>query len=128
MILHRPHQHGGLGLHPVKYKAMAGYITTFIQTAANPKFQSNLLHSLLYRKHVLGEDVPGAPNPPPPYLTPELFSTIRKVKEETDLNVVKMSEKDWSRFLTEEYITMSPTVGSDQRDFIPLVTIPFLPN
>ena len=119
MILHRPHQHGGLGLHPVKYKAMAGYITTFIQTAANPKFQSNLLHSLLYRKHVLGEDVPGAPNPPPPYLTPELFSTIRKVKEETDLNIVKMSEKDWSRFLTEEYITMSPTVGSDQRDFIP---------
>ena len=68
-VLHRPHQYGGLGLHSVKYKALAGFITTFLQTAANPKFQQNLLHSLLYMKYVLGEDVPQAPDPlPPTYL------------------------------------------------------------
>ena len=93
MVLHRPHHHGGLGLHSVKLKAMAGFITTFLQTAANPKFCPNLLHSLLYRKHVIGEDVPGVQTTPPPYLTPELFATIKKVKDETPLNVVNMTEK-----------------------------------
>ena len=53
MILHRPHHHGGLGLHSVKYKALAGFITTFIQTAANPVYRQNLLHSALFRKYVL---------------------------------------------------------------------------
>ena len=35
-VLHRPQHYGGLGMHSVKYKALAGYITTFLQTAANP--------------------------------------------------------------------------------------------
>ena len=48
-VLHRPH-HGGLGLHSPKYKALAGFITTFLQTATNPTYRSNLLHNLLYRK------------------------------------------------------------------------------
>ena len=118
MVIHRPHDYGGLGLHSVKYKALAGFITTFLQTAANPSFQPNLLHNLLYRKHVLGEDVPEAPNPPPPYLTPELFSTIRAVKEASGLNIVKMTEKDWTRHLTEDYVTMA---GSEveERSFLP---------
>ena len=57
-VLYRPHQHGGLGLHSVKFKALAGFITTFLQTAVNTTFRPNLLHNLLYRKHVLGENVP----------------------------------------------------------------------
>ena len=81
MVLHRPHHYGGLGLHPVKYKALAGFITTFLQTAANPSFRPNLLHSLLYRKHVLGEDVFGAPDTCPPYLSEEFFSIIKKSKK-----------------------------------------------
>ena len=65
MILHRPASYGGLGLQHIKYKSMAGFISTFLQTAANPAFQSNLLHTLLYRKYVLEEDdVPGAPAKP----------------------------------------------------------------
>ena len=91
MIIHRPHYYGGLGLHSVKYKALAGFITTFLQTAANSSFQPNLLHNLLYRKHVLLEDVPEAPVPPPPYLTQELFNIIRAVKESTSINIVKMT-------------------------------------
>ena len=88
MVLHRPHHHGGLGLHSVKYKAMAGLITTFLQTAANPAYQQNLLHSLLYKKHILCEDIPSAPNPPPPYFSQTIFDVIRKVKEDSPLNIL----------------------------------------
>ena len=56
-VLYRPHQHGGLGLHTVKFKSLAGFITTFLQTAVNTTFRPNLLHNLLYGKHVLGENV-----------------------------------------------------------------------
>ena len=60
MILHRPHNQGGIGLHSVKFKALAGFITSFLQTAVQPAYRYNLLHSLLFRKHVLEEeDVPG---------------------------------------------------------------------
>ena len=119
MVLHRPHHHGGLGLHSVKFKAMAGYITTFLQTAANPKFCPNLLHSLLYQKHVLGEDVLGVPVTLPPYFNTELFSIIKKVKDETSLNVVNMSEKDWTRLLTEDFITMMDPHPPNPRQFTP---------
>ena len=119
LILHRPHHYGGLGLHSVKYKAMAGFITTFLQTAANPKFQENLLHNLLYRKHVLEEDVPQAPDPPPPYLPLELFSIIRRVKDDTPLNVITMREKDWTRLLTEDFVTMLSVSDSGQQQFTP---------
>ena len=118
MVIHRPHYHGGLGLHSVKYKALAGFITTFLQTAANPSFQQNLLHNLLYRKHVLLEDVPEAPVQPPPYLSQELFSIIRAVKQSTSINIIKMTEKDWSKHLTEDHITKHETEPG-QSDFIP---------
>ena len=101
----------------MKYKALAGFITTFLQTAANPKFRPNLLHSLLYRKFILEEEnVPGVPIQPPPYFTPELFSLIKRVKVDTPLNIITMSEKDWTRLLTEDYITMelNPTTGVQQ--------------
>ena len=81
MVLHRPHNHGGLGIHSVKYKALAGLITTFLQTAANPAFRTNLLHSLLFRKFILEEDdVPGVPDQLPPYFTQELFEIIKTAK------------------------------------------------
>ena len=118
-VIHRPHQYGGLGLHHVKQKALAGYITTFLQTAANPAFCRNLLHSLLYRKHILGEDVPGAPDPPPPYFSQEFFSVIRRTKEETPLNIIKMTEKDWVRLLTEEYVTMTNNANTGHQQFLP---------
>ena len=118
-VLHRPHQYGRLVLHSVNCKALAGFITTFLQTAANPKFQQNLLHSLLYNKHVLGEDVPQAPDPPPPYLSQELFSVIRRVKEDTPLNIVTMKEKDWTRLLTEDFITMLAISDTGQQTFTP---------
>ena len=38
IILHRPHLQGGIGLHSVKFKCMAGFITSFLHTATNPEF------------------------------------------------------------------------------------------
>ena len=114
MVIHRPHIYGGLGLHSVKYKALAGYITTFLQTASNPSFCPNLLHSQLYRKHILGEEVPCAPDPPPPYFSKEFFSIIKKAKNDTPLNIINMKEKDWVRYLTEEYITMTSDPAGQQ--------------
>ena len=120
MILHHPASYGGLGLQHIKYKSMAGFISTFLQTAANPAFQPNLLHTLLYRKYVLEEDdVPGVPAKLPPYLPLELFKIIRKVKTETPLNVVTMSEKDWSKLLTEDHVTMRVNPDSGIREYLP---------
>ena len=81
-------------------------VEEFLQTAANPRFRKNLLHSLLYRKFILEEEVSGIPSPLPPYFSQEIFSIIKKVKEETPLNIVTMKEKDWVRHLTEVNITM----------------------
>ena len=120
MVLHRPHNHGGLGIHSVKYKALAGLITTFLQTAANPAFRTNLLHSLLFRKFILEEDdVPGVPDQLPPYFTQELFNIINTAKADTPLNIITMSEKEWTRLLTEKYITMEVNQVTSIQQFRP---------
>ena len=106
-MLHRLHIQGGIGLHYVKFKAFAGFITSFLQTEVQPAYRTNLLHSLLDRKYVLEEEnVPGVPTQPPPHFSQELFSMIKKVHEGSTMNITTMTEKDWSRLLTEEYITM----------------------
>ena len=116
MLLHRPPSYGGLGLQHIKYKSLAGFIFTFLQTAANPAFHSNLLHTLLYMKYVLEEDhVPVAPT----QLPPDLFTIIRKVKTDTPINIVTMSERDWSRLLTEHYVTMRVNPDSGVSEFLP---------
>ena len=120
MLLHRPSHRGGLGLHHVKQKALAGFISTFIQTAANPKYQSNLLHTLLFRKYVLEEDyVAGVPAQLPPYLSEDLFAIIRKVRSQSTYNIVTMTEKDWSRILTENEVTMETNAESGLKVFRP---------
>ena len=78
-----------------------------MQTAANPVFQPSLLHSQLYRKYVLEEEyVPGVPNQPPQYLNQEFFDVIKKVKRESAENIITMTEGDWTKLLTNEFITM----------------------
>ena len=118
MILFRPHYYGGLGLHSPKLKATAGFISTFLQTAANPSFRTNLLHNQMYRKHVLDEDdVPGAPNQPPPYFTRELFNIIKMVKSKYSANIITMSEKDWTQILTKDFITMEVNQATNTSSF-----------
>ena len=120
MLLHRPPSYGGLGLQSVKYKALAGSISTFIQTAANPAYRSNLLHSLLYRKFVLEEaDVPGAPTQVLPYFSQDFFGAIKRVKDATPSSIVSLSEGDWCKLLTEENITMVNNLDESTREFCP---------
>ena len=56
MVLHRPIQMGGLGLHNVTCKAKASLVKTFLETAIHPSFHHSLYHTLLYRAHVLNDD------------------------------------------------------------------------
>ena len=115
MVLHRPVHMGGLGLHSVKYKAMASLIRTFLETAANPAFKHNLYHTLLYRVYVLDDDSVVNPPPLPPYYSAAFFCTIKEVKENTPLNVTTMSTAQWYRVLVEQDITMIEQVDSSMQ-------------
>ena len=110
IILHRPPMHGGLGLVSLKYKAMAILIRNFMETAAHPKYRKNLLHSVLYRYHILGDDTVSDPGFLP-YYPQSFFETIKEVQRFSTLNPVTMSICQWTRFLTERYLTMEEHQG-----------------
>ena len=82
VTLYREVQQGGLGFHQIERRSMANLITTFLQTAANSRFNPSLMHSHLYRFHVLKEH--HLPNP-------GFFEIIRKLKKSTPLNPLSMS-------------------------------------
>ena len=94
MIMTRPPTQGGLGVHHVKMKALAGLVTTFLETAYNPKFHRSMYHSNLFRFYVL-EDT-SVPDPGvPPFYSVNFFQTIKKVHDESALNVCVMTERQW---------------------------------
>ena len=76
-ILHRPIASGGLGLHHVKIKSVAGLIRSFLETACMPRFRPSLYHQLLFRAYVLEEEFLSVPRRPP-YCTivNSFFSTL----------------------------------------------------
>ena len=89
-VMCRPTLHGGLGVQSIKFRAQAGLIRTFMETAANPKFRHNLLHSHLFQFHVLGDT--SLPDPGfPPYYPQAFFQAIKSVHDNTLLNVKTMS-------------------------------------
>ena len=104
----RPASYGGLGVTSVKFKAQAILIKTFLETAAIPKFRHSLLHSNLFRFHVLGDR--SIPNPGYlPYYQPSFFNTIKYVHDKTPLNILTMTTRQWVRILTEYGLTMEKT-------------------
>ena len=105
LLLYRPVEEGGLGLHHVQSKAQASLISTFLQTAVNPRFQSSLYHSLLYRRYCL-HDTTVPELAPPPYYSMEFFETIKDVVDNSPLNPVQMTVKQWYRYLLEVNVTM----------------------
>ena len=105
MVMVRPVTSGGLGVHHVGMKALAGLIKTFLETASNPKFQHSLYHELLFRYHVLEDS--SITNPGfPPYYSEAFFTTIRQVHQDSPLNVSTMSEGQWYQLLLEDKVTM----------------------
>ena len=112
MILFRPISFGGLGLHNVKFKALASLTRTFMETAANPAFRQNLFHNLLYRTYVLEDESILRPPPMPPYFSASFFNNIRWVKENTPLNVATITTAQWYRVMLEQEVTMVQGNGS----------------
>ena len=54
-VMCRPPAYGGLGVSSVRNKTKAILVKTFLETAVNPKFRHSLLHSTLFRYHVMGD-------------------------------------------------------------------------
>jgi hypothetical protein len=105
MLMVRPALSGGLGVHHVGMKALAGLIRTFLETACNPLFRHSMYHELLYRYHVLEDRNISNPGLPPFY-NEVFFSTIRQVHMDTAFNVATVSEGQWYQLLLEDKVTM----------------------
>ena len=56
LVLVRDCTDGGLGLFHVRLRSLALLIRSFLETAINPCFRHSLLHEILFKYHVLGED------------------------------------------------------------------------
>ena len=98
VVMCRPQSYGGLGVYSVKYKAQALLTRTFLETAVIPKFRHSLLHSIMFRFHVLGDT--SVPNPGYlPYYPPSFHA-------DTQHDVTTMSIKHWVQILTEDCLTM----------------------
>ena len=104
MILFRPIDMGGLGLHNVRYKAKASMIRTFLETAIHPSFSHYLYHNLLYRANMLGDETISVSSPP--YFSAQLLDSIKWVEDNTPLNGTTMTTAEWYRVLVEKEITM----------------------
>jgi hypothetical protein len=77
-----------------------------------------LFHNYLYRFHVLDEVE--LPNPGfTPYYNQNFFSIIKKVKNNTPLNPVNMTIKEWYRFLLEEKLTTREVDDAGRRELVP---------
>ena len=71
-----------------------------MQTAANEKFRSSLLHSWMYRYYVEGDN--SLPEPGfTPYYDRSFFDLINRVKAHTSLSVAKMSVRQWYECILE---------------------------
>jgi hypothetical protein len=117
IVLYRPASQGGLGLHHVEFKAKAMLTRSFLETATNPNFNHSLYHTSLYRYHVLQERDIADPGIPPNY-SPEFFSTIRSVHENSPFNIATMSSSQWYTHLLEKLLTMPSLDEISTRKYI----------
>ena len=118
VTLFRQVQDGGLGLQHVRCKALAHLISTFLLTAANRNYQQSLYSSWLYRYHVEGDT--SLPDPGfPPYYTPAFFKIIRDVKENSSLNPIWLTVKQWYSYLLEKLVTMREVDQDGRQELVP---------
>ena len=119
LVLYRHSRLGGLGLFNVKIRALALLVRSFLETACNPKFRHSLLHEILYRYHILGDD--SIPDPGYlPYYDRSFFSTIKHYKDNCPLNIEVMTTRQWYRVLLEDRVTMQANIDGDQPTLIPV--------
>ena len=103
-VLYRPIYKGGLGMHNIKIRSNSLLIKTFLETAVNPMYQHSLFHSLIYRFYILNDDTIENPPQLPHFLSESIINNIKYVKENTPLNVERMSVSQWYRVLLENEI------------------------
>ena len=105
LVLFRDNKVGGLGLFNVRIRALALLIRSFLETACNPHFRHSLLHQILYRYHIMGDD--SIPDPGYlPYYDRQFFNTIKHYKDNCPLNIEVMTTRQWYRVLIEDGVTM----------------------
>ena len=105
MVLYRSRDNGGLGLTHAKYKATAELIRSFLETALVKSFIQNSFHAAQYQWNVLlNHEIPDPGKSP--YLTEDMFSLIREVKDEGLLNLSNMKSGTWYKVLIENKVTM----------------------
>ena len=74
LILYRDISQGGLGLTCMKLRAKAAMISSFLETAINPKFSRNNYHNQLFRCYGLNERASALKIPP--YFEDDFFNII----------------------------------------------------
>ena len=90
VLRYRSVKEGGLVLQNIQCQAQATLITTFLQTAKNPRFQPSLYHQWLYNYHV-DEDL-NWPNPGFPLFYKEaFFMIIKKYKKDSMENITHVT-------------------------------------
>ena len=110
LMLFRPVELGGLGLHNIRCKALASRLTSFLQTATNSCFQPSAYHSALYQYHCCNNEDEGTPTQPP-YYPQSFFSIIQDMKENTSFNPEKLSVKEWYQYLLQKQVTHQHALG-----------------
>ena len=94
----------------MKRRARAALISTFLETAINPRFIRNHYHNQLYRCHILCERAPALKAPP--YFDEEFFQTIHKLKKAVT-NIEDVSIKQVYDFLMSSILNneIDPPAG-----------------
>ena len=107
LVLYRDIKDGGLGLLNMKIRALAILIRTFLETCIIPAFKHSLFHSVLFRYHVLGEDINNPGNTP--YYDKDFFKTIRLCHSKRDIRT--MTIKTWYKSLLDDQVLMNQMDG-----------------
>ena len=100
----------------MKMRARAALISTFLETAINPRFIRNHYHNQLYRCRILSERAPALKALP--YFDEEFFQTIRKLKKSVS-NIEDISIKQVYDFLMSSVLNkeIDPPAGETALPF-----------
>ena len=107
LALFREIEKGGLGLLCIQTRATAVLISTFLQTAVNPKFDRNHYHNLLYCRYVLDDNTFIIKIPP--YFMGDFFPIIHRIKNSV-VNIEKISLKGVYDFLMSDTLRIKTQI------------------
>jgi hypothetical protein len=117
LVLYRYTEDGGLGLYHIQCRAQAALMCNFLQTAINPRFRRNHYHNSLYRKYVLGEDLPAGAIPP--HFKGDFFSKMRNLLE-TGEDLASITLKTLYTLLVSEVLRGEAEEPGGPRPLLPL--------